>query len=43
MKPFQLIVAGGRDFSDTELFLQTMQLGNHESTEQVDHGSEVLT
>jgi uncharacterized phage-like protein YoqJ len=25
MKPFQLIVAGGRDFSDTELFLQTMQ------------------
>lgn len=25
MKPFKMIVAGGRDFSDTELFLQTMQ------------------
>lgn len=25
MQPFQLIVAGGRNFSDTELFLKTMQ------------------
>jgi len=25
MKPFKLIVAGGRDFNDKELFLKTMQ------------------
>lgn len=33
MKPFQLIVAGGRDFSDTELFLQTMQQVEQELAE----------
>lgn len=33
MKPFQLIVAGGRDFSDTELFLKTMQKVEQELAE----------
>lgn len=33
MKPFKLIVAGGRDFSDTELFLKTMQQVEQELAE----------
>lgn len=33
MKPFKLIVAGGRDFSDTGLFLKTMQQVEQELAE----------
>ena len=33
MKPFKLIVAGGRDFSDTALFLNTMQRVEQELSE----------
>lgn len=33
MKPFKLIVAGGRDFSNTELFLKTMQQVEQELAE----------
>lgn len=33
MKPFRLIVAGGRDFADKALFLQTMQQVEQELVE----------
>ena len=33
MKPFRLIVAGGRDFADKALFLQTMQQVEQELAE----------
>lgn len=33
MKPFKLIVAGGRDFKDMDLFLKTMQQVEQELAE----------